>query len=254
MTLENKLSKCLTDMSCSGKELSTLSRKDIIPFIDLTRLDVNATPKEIYELVVKANHHRVAAICILPNQLQYAPPEIEITRATVINFPTGNQPQQDVLNLIKQTSHLKLVDEIDYVFPYQTYLAGNTKKAFSYCHEAFQLCKQHDLTFKVIIETGAMPSIDVIYDLSIAIIHNGCDFLKTSTGKITEGASIPAVFAMLSAIIDYNVPCGIKVSGGIKTIEQALSYMQLANYMRKRKLDSSWFRLGASSLIDELLR
>ena len=250
MTLEYKLAQILIDMVSPRQELNILSWKDIIPLIDLTLLEINATPKQIYERAVKANHHHVASICVLPNQLGYVPAEIDITRATVINFPTGEQQQQQVLNLIKQTANLKLVNEIDYVFPYQTYLAGNTKRALSYCQEAFQLCKQYDLTFKVIIETGVMPSIDIIYDLSIAILHNGCDFLKTSTGKIAEGASIPAVFAMLSAIVDYNVPCGIKVSGGVKTIEQALSYMQLAQYMRQRRLDSTWFRLGTSGLLD----
>ena len=132
------------------------------------------------------------------------------------------------------------------------YLAGNQDLALSNCHEIYQLCKQHKLTFKVILETGALPSVESIYDLSVAIIDKGCDFLKTSTGKITTGASIPAAFSILAAIVDHDAPCGIKVSGGIKTIEQAFNYMRLAQSMLDRKLDSSWFRLGASSLLDVL--
>lgn len=254
MSLEKKLAQTLREISSCGQENSILSPDGIIPLIDLTLLDNNATRKEIHDLAMKANQNHVAAICVLPSQLDYIAQDIKITRATVINFPTGNELHSHVLKTIERTATLQLVDEIDYVFPYQAYLAGRQKEALSCCQEAFQCCKQQGLVFKVILETGALPSMDVIYDLSIAIIQSGCDFIKTSTGKIANGACIPAVFSMLSAIIDCNIPCGIKVSGGIKTVEQALAYMQLAQQMQKRKINSSWFRLGASSLLDVLIK
>ena len=59
---------------------------------------------------------------------------------------------------------------------------------------------------------------------------------------------------MLSALVDSNASCGIKVSGGVKTTEQALTYMHLARYMLNRELDSTCFRLGASGLLDELIK
>lgn len=253
MNLKNKLAETLKTLSFSGQGNCTLSWKDIMPLIDLTLLDSTATPQNIYDLATKANSNQVAAICVLPEHLGHVSPKIKIKRATVINFPTGNQPQQQVLTTIEATATQQNVDEIDYVFPYQRYLDGNQHEALSCCHEAYQLCKQHDLTFKVIIETGALASLEIIYELSAAIIDKGCDFLKTSTGKITQGASVPAVFTMLSAIIDCKAVCGIKVSGGVKTIEQAINYMKLAQYMQNRRLDSSWFRLGASSLLDILI-
>ena len=253
MNLKNKLAETLETLSFSGQGNCTLSWKDIMPLIDLTLLDSTATPQNIHDLATKANLNQVAAICVLPEHLGHVSQKIKIKRATVINFPTGNQPQQHVLATIEQTATHQNVDEIDYVFPYQRYLAGSQHEALSCCHEAYQLCKQHDLTFKVILETGALPSLEVIYDLSMAIIDTGCDFLKTSTGKIAQGASVPAVFSMLSAINDCKAVCGIKVSGGVKSIEKAIDYMKLAQYMQNRSLDSSWFRLGASGLLDVLI-
>ena len=74
------------------------------------------------------------------------------------------------------------------------------------------------------------------------------DFLKTSTGKIATGATIPAAVAMLLAISDSNTPCGIKFSGGIKTKEQASLYMRLAEHMRGVTTNKQWFRFGMSQL------
>ena len=253
MNLENRLTDVLRDIHSAMQAGSAMPSKDIIPLIDLTLLDTHATPYDINALAMKANHHQVAAICVLSEHLNYVSPDIHVKRATVANFPSGAMPHQRVLKTITQTATHCHVDEIDYVFPYQAYLSGNQVTALSNCHEIYTLCKQHKLTFKVILETGALPSIDMIYNLSTAIIDNGCDFLKTSTGKIPTGATIPAVFAMLAAQVDSDIPCGIKVSGGIKTTEQALSYMRLAQYMFNCTLDSSRFRLGASSLLDDIL-
>ncbi len=97
-----------------------------------------------------------------------------------------------------------------------------------------------------------MPSLEFIYDLSTEIINKGCDFLKTSTGKIAQGATPSAAFAMLKAIKESKTSCGLKVSGGIKQPEQAFIYMALASHLLDRDLDKSWFRIGASSLLDVL--
>ena len=92
-----------------------------------------------------------------------------------------------------------------------------------------------------------------IYQVSKDLIATGCDFLKTSTGKLPQGASLDAVFAMLSAIKDSGRQCGIKVSGGVKTPQQALCFAQLAEIVCGIKINRNWFRLGSSSILGELL-
>ena len=222
----------------------------ILALIDLTLLDPQATSDDITTLAAKGIQHHVAALCILPQHLDMIPATQSITRATVVNFPTGNEPHAHVLQTIDKIAAHHQVDEVDYVFPYETYLAGNRVDALSCCAEAYQRCKQHGLLFKVILETGALPSTDVIYQLSLDVINGGCDFIKTSTGKIATGATIPAVTAMLSAIIHSKKPCGIKVSGGVRTIDQARAYIRLADEMMGVTVDKHWFRLGTSGLLN----
>lgn len=225
-----------------------LTEQTIFSLIDLTLLNEEASMTDIDRLVTKARQHRVAAICVYPKHLSTIPNIATLKRATVANFPTGNQPNDTVLSNINATITHYHADEIDYVFPYQAYLAGQKSCALAACHDAYQLCKQHQRTFKVILETGAFPSLDLIYQLSLELMNQGCDFLKTSTGKITTGATIPAAFAILAAIYDAKSSCGIKISGGIKTFDQARQYIHLAEHMLGVDVDKHWFRIGTSGL------
>ncbi|KTC78312.1 2-deoxyribose-5-phosphate aldolase [Legionella brunensis] len=240
----------LNEISWDMKKLSAQA----ISLIDLTLLDEKATSQDLKTLSEKGNVHQVAAICVLPQHLSTIAPVAATQLTTVINFPTGTQALSEVLTEIDQIMIHNQVNEIDYVFPYQNYLKGEKREALEHCHHAYTRCKQHGVIFKVILETGALPTLESIFALSCEIISQGCDFLKTSTGRINQGTTPSAAFAMLKAIENSNTSCGLKVSGGIKTPEQAFTYMCLAKQIRNRDLDNSWFRIGASSLLDELMR
>ncbi len=226
--------------------------KNMPSLIDLTLLDHQASVDDIKTLVYKGTQNAVAAFCVFPQHLNLIPETSLIPRASVVNFPTGNESHHLVLKAIDAIATQHVIHEIDYVFPYQAYLDGDRDYALSCSADAFKRCQQHGLLFKVILETGALPSSDLIYQLSADVINNGCNFLKTSTGKIATGATIPAAKAMLSAIIDSKKICGIKLSGGIKTIEQAEQYILLAENMMHKTVDKTWFRIGASGLLDLL--
>ena len=85
-------------------------------------------------------------------------------------------------------------------------------------------------------------------------LAEGVDFLKTSTGKVPVNATLEASAVMLEAIAEHGGRCGIKLAGGIRTLEQADAYLDQAT----RKFGASWvtathFRIGASSLFGELV-
>ena len=245
MTIQDSLHQTLEMLAKSDLPVT---QEQLISLIDYTCLKLDASAEDIQSLYTKASELNVAAICIYPQHLDIVPRQLPIIRATVVNFPAGDEPLTHVLEEMERIKHEHLIHEIDYVFPYRAYLSGNPSKALSHCKTVAQHCKQLDLTFKVILETGAFSLLNMVYDLSLAVIQTGCDFLKTSTGKISQGASIPAAYAMLSAIQDSQVMCGLKLSGGIKTIEQARTYIQLAEFMLKKAPDASWLRLGTSSI------
>ncbi|MGQ3891227.1 2-deoxyribose-5-phosphate aldolase [Legionella sp. CNM-4043-24] len=230
------------------------SARQIISLMDLTLLDESASESALTGLLDKSRQYPVAAICVYPQHLPYFPANQGYRRATVVNFPGGNQDISTVLHAIERIIESKQAEEIDYVFPWSLWLQGRQPEAIEHCRAAYMMAQQGNMLFKVIMETGAFPSADSVYELSRELIQIGCDFLKTSTGKIATGATPLAAYSMLRAIQDEGSRhCGIKLSGGIRTAEQAHLYMNMACEVLRQEPDKSWFRLGASTLLDELV-
>lgn len=232
---------------------SLFSNQEAIACIDLTILVKAATPSQIETLAEKGNRYQVAAFCVYPEHLDWINAAPCIQMATVINFPEAKDKTQALLSQIETLHHNHPLHEIDYVFPYNAWLAGQEKQALDQATQVYRRCQQENLLLKIIMETGAISDLELIYKLSTQLITTGCDFLKTSTGKVPQGASPGAAFAILSAIKASRQPCGLKVSGGVKTAEQAFEYMTIAETLTGKRPDKHWFRIGASSLLDELV-
>ena len=108
----------------------------------------------------------------------------------------------------------------------------------------------------MILETGALGSLETIADVSRIAISAGADFIKTSTGKIPIGATLEAAATMLLVMKELQpelkYPLGLKISGGIREPEQAVQYIDLANnIMGANWVSSRTFRIGASQLLDK---
>lgn len=229
--------------------------KKAISLLDLTCLKDECTHHDIEKLCQDALTNQVAAVCIpldfvAQSKSLITNPNIKI--ATVANFPSGHESSDHVVTEINQAITLG-ADEIDVVLPYQDYLSGKQPQ----CIEFIKQCKQasHGKTLKVILETGAfINDTDLIYQASVDMLTAGADFIKTSTGKIAQGATLHAAALMLQAIADTSKNVGFKASGGIKTLAHAASYLYLADKI----LGDDWvtpatFRFGASSLLQELI-
>ena len=86
----------------------------------------------------------------------------------------------------------------------------------------------------------------------------GADFIKTSTGKVSPAATLPVTLVMLEAVRDYRAATGrqvgVKTAGGIRTTKDAIKYLVLVNETAGPDwLTPQWFRLGASSVLNDLL-
>jgi deoxyribose-phosphate aldolase len=104
-----------------------LTARQLLPLLDLTCLDEDATPAQIGALCARADgpHGRVAAVCVYPEHLQHARsllPE-SIAVATVVNFPEGGE---DPLRVAREIRRARAVgaQEIDAVLPWQALLQG----------------------------------------------------------------------------------------------------------------------------------
>ena len=111
---------------------------------------------------------------------------------------------------------------------------------------------------KVILETGELVTLDNVRRASWLAMLAGADFIKTSTGKVSPAATLPVTLVMLEAVRDYREShgrqVGVKAAGGIRTAKDAIRYLVLVNEtVGDDWLDPDWFRLGASSLLNDLL-
>ncbi|NCB49806.1 MAG: deoxyribose-phosphate aldolase [Alphaproteobacteria bacterium] len=228
----------------------------VIPLIDLTSLPPEETKENIKSLCAQTETRfgSVASVCIWPAFIKLAKSDLKgkkVSIATVLNFPKGEESEESVLKNL-QKAIKEGADEIDVVFPYKKWLEGNKDEALS----LIQMCREKapKKILKVIMETGEMKRTLQIMEAAKALLELKVDFLKTSTGKTEIGATLEAANALLDVLAETKSDAGIKISGGIQTMEQVSQYVALAeNVMGKDWLTPNHFRIGASSLLHNIL-
>lgn len=232
---------------------------EVFRLLDLTNLNDEDGLDAILSLCDqgKSPAGHVAAVCIYPRFVkavrQYLRDSV-IKIATVANFPAGCGSAESVINEIEQALRSG-ADEIDVVFPYHVFLTGDEEYPFDFIQACKSACADHPL--KVILETGALVDVDLISDATALSIEAGADFIKTSTGKLNHGATLEAAIAILEVIQHQQKTSGrtigIKISGGIRTLQQAVAYLTIAEeFLGQKHLNSNQIRFGASSLLFDI--
>lgn len=228
-----------------------------ISLLDLTNLNDDCTPADIEALCAKAQtaHGNTAAICIWPRFITQAKALLDgtgIKIATVVNFPAGGE---DVAGVVEETKQALAdgADEIDLVVPYKCWLDGRrgyTETMVVRVREAIPAPAK----LKTILETGELKDPEVIRAVSDMAIAADADFIKTSTGKVSVNATPEAAEIMLTAIKESGKPVGFKPAGGVRSVEDAKVYLNLAaNIMGADWAQPETFRFGASGVLTALL-
>ena len=225
--------------------------------LDLTDLTDNCTDQAIDSLCARALDPRgpVAAVCIWPQFVVHAREALRgspVRIATVINFPAGGVDIGRVTDDV-QEALADGANEIDLVLPYEATRRGELTVA-SEMVEAVRELTDQGRVLKVILETGELREPFLIEAASYLAIEAGADFIKTSTGKTPVSATPEAAEIMLKAIKASSRPVGLKPSGGIRTVADAKTYLDLADHI----MGPGWatpktFRIGASSVYDALI-
>lgn len=226
-----------------------------LPLLDLTDLSDTSTAAAVENLCGKARASGVAAVCVWPDFVAGSVRALRgsgVRVATVINFPEGGE---DIERMVADT-HATLADgadEIDLVLPYRALMRGEAESARAMVAAVHGACVGRLL--KVILETGELDDPALIAQASRLSLDAGADFIKTSTGKSPVSATLPAAETMLAAIRAHgDRPAGLKVSGGLRRVEDAGAYLALADrIMGPDWVSPSTFRIGASALHAELV-
>jgi deoxyribose-phosphate aldolase len=226
--------------------------------LDLTSLNEADTEADIERLCARAQtpHGPVAAVCVWPRFVALArrhlPASIRV--AAVANFPAGGTDIEATLREV-QALVAAGAQEVDVVLPWRALLAGDEAAARRLLVATRAACARQVL--KVILETGELADAAQIEAASRLALAAGADFLKTSTGKVPVGATLPAAEAMLRAIA--AVPAarervGLKLSGGLRRVAELPPYLgRVEHGLGAAALQPGRFRIGASALLDDIL-
>jgi len=227
--------------------------------LDLTSLGEDDTPGRIGALCASANGPGGAppAVCVYPEHIATARRALDaagladVAVATVVNFPDG---AADPHRVTRETRRVVAAgaEEIDVVLPWRAFLAGERGQARGVIDACRSACPGRPL--KVILETGELADAGVIRAAADLALEAGADFIKTSTGKVATGATPQAARTMLEAIRDHGGKAGFKASGGVRTLEDAATYLGLADGILGEGWtdDPAHFRIGASGLLAEI--
>ena len=226
-----------------------------LPLLDLTSLNEGDAEADIERLCRRAVACGAAAVCVWPRFIPLAKGLVRgsgVRLATVANFPHGSD---DIARAADECAAAEAegADEVDVVAPIEAIRQGD----IGMVSELVAACRTAagETTLKVTLETGVLAEPSLIAGAARAAVMAGCDFLKTSTGKAPVGATLEAAAVMLAVIEEADGRVGFKASGGIRTLQDAAAYLQLAAEL----INPSWacpttFRFGASALLDDLLR
>ncbi len=225
--------------------------------LDLTSLNDADDDAAIARLCQRAQgaYGPVAAVCVWPRFAVLArsllPPQIAV--AAVANFPAGDTDIDAALRDVQQIVAAG-AQEVDVVLPWRALRGGDATAAEAVLRAVRQACP--GLRLKVILETGELQDEALITRASVLALDAGADMLKTSTGKTPHGASMPAAEAMLRCIVAHPTArgrAGLKVSGGIRRVADALPYIALCRrHLGAAALQPQRLRIGASSLLDDI--
>ncbi len=234
--------------------------------IDLTSLGVSDTKELVAGMTNKVNNFKanfpnipnVGAICVYPSFVSLVKERLN-EAIGIASVAAGFPASQTFVEVkIAETSMAVMegASEIDIVIPVGKFLEGELEEMKEEIQEIKSACRNAHL--KVILETGALPDPNSIYQASILSIASGADFIKTSTGKIPEAATPEAAYIMCTAIKDWHTKTGEKIgfkpAGGIVSTEDAVTYYTIVkSILGTEWLNNKLFRIGASRLANNLL-
>lgn len=202
--------------------MEDISIEAILSKVDHTLLKVDATWEDIREIVDEGIKYGTASVCIPPSFVEkaseYANGKIKI--CTVIGFPNGYSSTETKC-FEARNAVLKGADEIDMVINISALKEGRFDDVLSEINLVKEACEGKIL--KVIIETCLLTSDEIIKMCEI-INNSNADFIKTSTGFSTEGATKDVVRLMADNISNGKK---IKAAGGIASIDDAKDFIKI---------------------------
>lgn len=236
--------------------------------IDLTSLNSTDSDRSITEFAERAVRFgldfphipNVASICVYPSFVDVVGLSLGNSGISITSVGGGFPSSQTFIE-VKMLEVAMAVengaDEIDIVITIGEMLERDYDRMAS----AIRILRDElgeDTLLKVIIESGALKTPELIRSASLLSMFAGADFVKTSTGKIDVAATPEAAVVICTAISDYygktGRRVGFKAAGGVRNEKDAsLYYTIVEEILGPEWLTPKLFRIGASSLANNLI-
>lgn len=198
--------------------------KSLNSFIDHTLLKSTATKEDIIQLCTEAKQYNFFSVCVNSCYIKLAQEQLKNTNVkicSVIGFPLGAISTESKVFETQQALN-DGADEIDMVINLGFLKSKDFEAVFNDINAVKQIMPNKVL--KVILETCYLDEEEIIKASELAI-NAGADFIKTSTGFGSKGATIEAVKLMKTAANNSNTK--IKASGGIRDYKTAKEFVNL---------------------------
>lgn len=191
-------------------------------YIDHTLLKADASQEQIETLIEEAKKYDFASVCVNPTWVHFAAQALKATDVkvcTVIGFPLGaNTPE---LKAFETSDAIQNgADEVDMVINIGALKSRNFDLVERDIRAVVEAAK--GTLVKVIIETCLLTDDEKVKACQIAQ-KAGADFVKTSTGFSTGGATVADVALMRKTV---GPDMGVKASGGARSYEDALAFIK----------------------------
>ncbi|HEL1612311.1 TPA: deoxyribose-phosphate aldolase [Streptococcus suis] len=201
-------------------------------YIDHTILKPETTKEQVAQILAEAKEYDFASVCVNPTWVAYAAQELkdsDVKVCTVIGFPLGaNTP---ALKAFETKDAIENgADEIDMVINIGALKSKNDELVLEDIQAV--VAASGDKLVKVIIETCLLTDEEKVKACELSK-EAGADFVKTSTGFSTGGATVEDVALMRKTV---GPDMGVKASGGARSYEDAIAF-----------IDAGATRIGASS-------
>mgnify|MGYP001027405908 CR=1 FL=1 len=200
------------------------SVKDVAAMIDHAVLKPNQTEADVRANAEMCIRHQVASMCVRPCDIRLAAELLRnsgVRVSTVLSFPHGVDSTS-----VKKTQARQAIedgaDEIDMVMNIGQFLSGNDDAVRTDIQAVVDEAHSQNIMVKVIQESCflTLEKVEKACQLSL---EAGADFVKTSTGFGPSSATPEIIDVMVKTV---GGKMGIKASGGIRTWEQAVGYLE----------------------------
>ena len=198
-----------------------MNKQEILSKVDHTLLKQTATWEQIKEICDEGAEYQTASVCIPPCFVKRAKEYVgdKVAICTVIGFPNGNMTTAAKVFETKDAVN-NGADEIDMVVNIGDVKAGDYDKVLVEIQAIKEACCGKLL--KVIIETCLLTEEEKIKMCEV-VTESGAEYIKTSTGFSTSGATFEDVKLMREHVGEH---VKVKAAGGINSVADAEKFME----------------------------